>query len=157
MKAYWANLSERERWMLSVAVAFSLIVFIYVLIYSPLMHAIHNKKKQLIEKKETLLWMKQAYQQHHAVNKLESLHSGQLLSVMGAQLKTTSFHTFSYQLQQTSIGEIQLSFDKVPYNAFMTWIWSLKKRYAFQIKQLNVEPTEDSGSVKLSIILTVPD
>ena len=151
MKAYWDNLNDRERWMLGFGGVFLVLFFVYMLLYAPLVNAVHNKTQQLFEKQKTLVWMQQAYQQHKAVKMPKSLSNSKLLSVLAEQLKSTSFHTVPYQLQQTGSGGIQLSFDQVPYNAFVTWLLSVRQNYAFSIKQFNTERTGTPGVVKVLV------
>lgn len=153
MKAYWNNLNERERWLLGAGGVVCFCYLLYLLIFAPLIQAVHDKSQQLIEKKETLAWMQQAHQQHKTGNTPKTLSKGKLLSELANQLKSTPFHHRPYQLQQTGTGEIQLSFDKIPYNAFVAWLWSMSQRYVFTIKQFNTERTSTPGVVKLMVTM----
>lgn len=151
MKAYWDNLNERERWMLGFGGCCFALFLLYMLLYAPLVNAVHTRTQQLHEKQETLEWMQQAYRQHKAVKTPSALSNSNLLSVLANQLKSTSFQKFPYQLQQTGTGDIQLSFEQVPYNAFVTWLWSVRQNYAFSIKQFNTERTGTPGVVKILV------
>lgn len=151
MKTYWDNLNERERWMVGVGGVCCALFLIYMLFFAPLIHAVRNKTQQLHEKQETLVWMRQAQQRYKSVKAPQALSNSKLLSILAEQLKSTSFHAFSYQLQQTGAGDIQLSFDKVPYNAFVNWLWSIRQQYAFSIKQFNSEKTDTLGVVKIMV------
>jgi len=155
VKTYWTNLNERERWTLGAGGVFCFFYLLYVLIYAPITGAWHNKVSQLAEKKRVLVWMQQARLQQHAAIKLQTLSAGKLLAVLAAQLSKTSFKQFPSQLQQTGVGDIQLSFDQVPYHAFVLWLWSMNNKYAISIKQFNVERTETSGLVKVMLVLAV--
>ena len=154
MKAYWSQLNERERWMVGLGAMFCVIYLFYMLIYAPLARAVHNQSQQLLEKQETLVWMQQVRQQYKAKTAPQTLTSSKLLTVLDEQLNKTSFKHFPYQLQQTGASDIQLSFDKVPYQALMSWIWSLNEKYTLSIKQLNVERTDVPGVVKLMIVIS---
>jgi len=151
MKAFWDGLNDRERWMLGFGGVCCALFLIYMLLYAPLINAVHNNTQQLLEKQETLVWMQQAHQQRKAMKIPKVLSNSKLLSVLADELKSTSFHTFPYQLQQTGVGDIQLSFNKVPYNDFVTWLWSVRQNYAFSIKQFNAERTETPGVVKILV------
>ncbi len=151
MKAYWDSLNDRERWMLGVGGVFCALVLMYMLLYAPMINAVHHKTQELLEKQETLVWMQQAHQQRKVIKVPQVLSNSKLLSVLADELKSTSFQTFPYQLQQTGVGDIQLSFDKVPYNAFVTWLWSVKQNYAFSIKQFNTQRTVTPGVVKVLV------
>lgn len=157
MKTYWDNLNERERWMLGFGGIFCVLFLIYILIYAPMVNAVRNKTKQLFEKQETLVWMQQAEKKRRAVKIPTPLSNSMLLSMLANQLKSTSFHTFPYQLQQTGTGDIQLSFEQVPYNAFVSWLWSTREKYAFSIKQFNTERTATLGVVKILVTVVALD
>jgi general secretion pathway protein M len=156
MRTYWANLNERERWIGGLGVACLLIYLFYLLIYSPLNTAVTNGRQQLIEKKETLAWMKDVQHQISNNKKANSINRNKLLTIIAAQLGNKPLQTFPYQLQQTSQGEIQLSFDEVPYSLFLKWLWALNQEYIIVINQLSAERTKTSGLVKLNIVISTP-
>lgn len=155
MKHYWNNLNVREQWMLGFGIIFVFFFLLYLLVLAPLSHAVQDKSQQFRDKQATLIWMQQAHQQYKRVIAPKVLSRSKLLTVLAAQLKSTPFHHVPYQLQQTGSGDIQLSFDHVPYNAFVTWLWSVNKHYAFTIKQLNVERTTTAGVVKMMVVIAV--
>ena len=155
MKAYWDNLNQREQWMLAVGAVFCVLCLMYLLIMAPLLNAVHSKTQQLREKQEALLWMRKAHQQHRNTKILETISTSKLLSVLSDQLKSTSFHAYPYQLQQTGTGDIHLSFTEVPYNAFLTWLWDLSQHYVFSMKQLNIERTDTPGVAKVAVTFIV--
>ena len=153
MRTYWSNLNERDRFTLVIGAVVCVVYLFYLLIYSPLTTAVHNKSQQLTEKQETLAWMKQVRVLHHTKKAPKTLTSSKLLAVLAEQLNTTSFKQFPYQLQQTGVSDIQLIFDRVPSNAFVHWLWSINEKYTIVIKQLNMERTDTPGVVKLMIII----
>ena len=150
---YWANLNERERITVSIGIIVCVGYLFYLLIYAPLINAVHHQTKALLEKQETLAWMQQVRAQHQLKQPPKALTSTKLLAVLAFQLKTTSFKQFPYQLQQTGAGEIQLIFDQVPYNAFIAWVWSVSEKYTITIKQLNVERMPTPGVVKVTMMI----
>ena len=153
IKIYWGNLNERERVTLIVGIVFCVGYFFYLLIYSPLSSAVQNQSKVLLEKQETYAWMKQVSSQHQLKQAPKALSSSKLLSVLAFQLKSTSFKQFPYQLQQTGASDIQLSFDRVPYTAFVAWLWSINEKYTLAIKQLNIEKTSTAGVIQLTLVI----
>jgi general secretion pathway protein M len=154
VKAYWNNLNERERLMLGICGVLCIIYLFYLLIYSPLTKAIQDKTKQLSEKQATLVWMADVSKEYKATKPLQTLTKSQLLSMLAAELNVASFKNFPYQIQQTGQNDIQLLFEKVPYNGFMVWLWSLNQKYRIVVKQFNIERTDTTGIVKLTLILT---
>lgn len=155
MKAYWNTLNERERWMLGIGAVFCFFYLLYLLVFAPLSSAVHKRSQQLKEKRETLDWMQQVSQEYKGKKNQTTLTISNLLTVLANQLNSSSFKQFHYQLQQTGVNDIQLIFDKVPYNDFMTWLWSVNEKYAISIKQFNIERTSVPGIVRLMLVLNV--
>lgn len=153
MNQSWQNLNERERWMVILAVATTVVYLIYLLIYSPLVNAVQNKTEQLLDKKETLQWMQQVRGQARAEKKA-SLSSAKLLSLIEQQLKTNKSLNFPHSIQQTSTGDIQISFDQVPFNLFMQWLGELNHRYNMRINQLQAERLDTAGMIKLQMTIS---
>ncbi|STX51894.1 general secretion pathway protein [Legionella busanensis] len=155
MISYWSNLNERERWLVGLGLACLIIYLFYLLIFSPLTSTVEEKEQQLKEKQETLVWMQQVKQQLPNNQHLQAVSSSKLLSIIATELtsQNQNFQKLPYQLQQTSQGDIQLSFDTVPYKIFLSWLWQLNTRYAISLKQVMIEKTATSGLVKLTVII----
>lgn len=153
MTNYWRNLNERERLMLIIGGACSMVFLFYLLVFSPLVDGVQYKTEQLIEKQETLSFLIKAKKQQKMVKKVQKLSQSKLLTVFTEQLATSSFQQSAYQVQQTASGDIQLSFDAVPFNQLLNWLWSINQQYSFVIKQFHVERTPLSGVVKTLLII----
>lgn len=154
MRNYWNNLNERERWMASIGSLCILFYLFYLLLYSPLTTAVSNKAAQLSEKQQTLAWMQQVRQQPKKQKVQQSINNAKLLTLIGNQLGTGSLRRFPYQLQQTGTGDIQLSYELVPFNQFLSWFWTLNNNYAIVLKQFSAERTSTAGVVKLQLVIT---
>jgi len=154
MKEFWSNLNERERITLSIGVIFCFFYLLYLLVFSPLNHAIDNKYQLLSEKKADLLWMEKVKNLQHTKSTKELLTSSKLLTVLTEELNAIYFNKHPYSLKQTGSDEIQLNYDEVPYNGFIKWLWSFNDKYSFVIKKLNIERTNTPGVVKLSLTIT---
>lgn len=151
---YWHNLNERERWMAAIGSISVLIYLFYLLVYSPLTTAVSTRSKELREKQETLAWMQQVRQQPRSQKTAQAISNTKLLALIGNQLSSNSLQKFVYQLQQTGSGDIQLSYDRVPYNLFLSWLWSLSNDYVISFKQFSAERTDTPGIVKLMVVIT---
>ena len=157
MKAYLSNLNERERWIVILgAVALCFFVF-YWLVYAPLMASIAEQSLQIKAKQTTLDWMQTVRSQHTSTEKPQSLSNSQLLTLLANQLRSTSFKGFTYQIQQMGSGDIQLSYEQVPFNVFITWFWELNKKYTIHMKQFSAEHTATPGLAKILLVLSAED
>lgn len=154
MKSYLNTLNEREKWMVIGAALCVFIYSYYLFLYAPLSNKVEQKSTQLVEKMETLAWMKQVRQQKHASPAKQVVDNSQLLTLLATQLKDNETLKFPYHLQQTGSGDIQLTFDEVPFNLFMEWLTVINERYTFVIKQFEVSNSATPGVTKLMIIIT---
>lgn len=151
---YWKSLNEREQGSLGFAGLFCIIYLFYLVIYSPLISAVANKDLQLQDKRETLAWMQKIQQQYRQISKkTQAIDNSKLLSLIASELGKPAFSAFPYQMQQTGSGDIELSFEKIPYNAFITWLWEISHHYTIHIKELHIEHSETPGIVKLNLLI----
>ncbi len=153
LERYWNQWNERERRMVVIAGIVLACYLCYAIFYAPLNDAVTKAQAQLTADRDTLLWMQSVRQQSQQTHTPQITSSGQLLSTLGQQLSVSAFHQFVYQLEQTASGDIQLSFDEVPYNVFLVWLKKFHAQYAFTIKQLSAERTQTPGMVKLQLII----
>ncbi|CAM2935760.1 general secretion pathway protein [Legionella steigerwaltii] len=155
MKAYLSTLNERERWML-IGTAVCLFLYVYYLfLYNPLSQKVNQKSTQLVEKTATLEWMKKIKQQSHTKQtKKQIVDNSQLLTTLATQLKNDTTLKFPYQLQQTGSGDIQLTFDAVAFNLFITWLEKINQRYAITVKQFEADRSKTPGVTRLMILIS---
>ncbi|MCL9682604.1 GspM family type II secretion system protein LspM [Legionella maioricensis] len=154
MKHYLNTLNEREKWMVVIAAVCLFIYCYYLLLYAPLSNKVTQKTAQLNEKIETLAWMQKVKQQGLSSKTKQTVDNSQLLTLLATQLKDNSTLKFPYQLQQTGSGDIQLTFDAVPFKLFMGWLAKINDRYTITIKQFDVQHSEIPGITKLMIIIS---
>jgi len=152
---FWAQLSERDRIMLSIGAVILFIYLFYALLYAPLSHSKKQHQQQLLEDKATLAWMKQVKSQAHPEQKLaEKVSSAQLLTLLSDHLQKTNFKNYPYQLQQSGTSDILLSYEDVPYNQFILWLSAVSREYVFSIKQLQIQKKDKEGVVKVNLFLS---
>jgi general secretion pathway protein M len=156
VKAYLNSLNEREKWMVVTAFLCLVLYTYYQFLYTPLTNNVALKSTQLAEKAETLAWMKKVRQQAHSSSKKQTVDNSQLLTILATQLKNNATLKFPYQLQQTGSGDIQLTFETVPFKLFMQWLAKINEKYTITIKQFNAEHTNTPGIIRLMILITAP-
>lgn len=154
MKAYLNSLNERERWMVVLG-GLSLILYCYyIFLYAPINNRVQQKSAILTEQIDTLNWMKKVQGEAHSTKTKKTVDNNQLLTLLATQLKQDDELKSAYQIQQTASGEIQLSFETVPFSLFMKWLAEINKEYSIIIKQLNVEHSNTPGVTRLTVIIT---
>lgn len=154
MKTYLSTLNEREKWMLIGAGVLILLYSYYLVLYNPLKHQVTQKSMQLADKIDTLQWMKKINQKSHPKQAKKIVDNSQLLTALATQLKNESTLRVPYQLQQTSSGDIQITFDSVPFNLFMAWFEQINQHYSMSIKQFEADKTKTPGITRLMIVFS---
>lgn len=154
LKTYWQQFNDRERFMVGVGITACALYLFYLLVYAPLTSAVHLQTQQWLEKQDTLAWMQQARGLKHKRPATTLTHT-QLLTVLAKALKKTSFQTFPYELQQTGSKEAQLTYERVPFNPFFKWLWSMHTRHGIVIQSFNLQRTDTPGVVKLQAVIAV--
>lgn len=154
MKTYLSTLNEREKLMVFSAVFCVLFYVYYFLLYSPLVFKVKERTEQLIEKSQTLEWMNKVAQKKPSSETKQSLDNGQLLTLLDSKLKDSPALKYPYNVQQTSSGEVQISFDKVPFNSFIEWLTQINQHYIIKVKQLEVNKTDTPGISQLMIVIS---
>lgn len=147
------NLNEREKWMVTATIICVFFYSYFYFLYTPLHSKLEQNKTLLTEKIETLDWMKTIQKQNVPIKK-KTLNNNELLTFLTNKLKENSKGAFPYQLEQTHNGEIQLSFEEIPFDSFIHWLVKLNNQYTIVIKQLAVNKTKTPGLTKLSIVLS---
>lgn len=153
MKTYFNNLNEKEKWMLIGAGICVFFYGYYLILYAPISNKVHQKSTQLIEKQQTLTWMKQIRPQNNLLSKKQTIDNGQLLTILAEQLKENASLKFPYQLQQNNSGDIELSFNEAPFTVFLAWLVDLEKQYSIRIKQFDAAQTKTPGLAKMVLIV----
>lgn len=155
MKAHWQQLNERDQAAVAIAAVCVIAYLLYVVVFAPLSTMVSQARTHWKEKTNTLIWMQRAQQNYSHEKRPQTVEAGNLLSLLTQVLKQTSFQRFPYQLAQTNTGEIQLSFEDVPYNAFIAWLRDQSSRYTLTIKSMDMNKTKVAGVVKVSVIFGV--
>lgn len=153
IKEYWSSLQEREKRLLMVGGGLLLFFLGYWLFYSPLQEAQQRARAHNHELHEVLAWMQSVRKSAGSKSLAQSISSTRLPGVLNEQIRNSSLQPFPYALQQNKAGDIQISFDHVPWNAFLQWIWNTNEKYALNLQQLQADRLESSGMVKAYLVL----
>ena len=148
----WKELSERDRYVAIFGILLLTVYLLYVLIYAPLFNAIESNHNKLFTQRDTLEWMSNVPRGKLMNQAHVTKSSTQILAIMSQQLANSVFKADHYQLQQLGNNDLQLSFDQVPYNKFIEWLWTFTEKNHLSIRQFNVEKTKLVGAVKLQVI-----
>lgn len=154
MNNYFENLNQREQNLVFFGAIFLGLYLIYALIVSPLIDTRKTKENELLDKYNTLVWMREA-KKNFKLDVKKSLSNHELLSSLASELKIGALNKFNYQLKQNANGDIELLFEKVPFNIFINWLFNFNKKFNINVKQLSIQKTDVQGVVKLSLVISI--
>lgn len=151
----WHQQTERDKRVLLIGTVIIFFCLFYTLGYLPLRKAVLAHQLKLREDQVTLTWMEEVRPLAHSLQKkADKVSASQLLSIISDELHDTPFKGYVYQLQQAGDHEVQLSYEMVPYNFFLTWLSEFSKRHTFNIIQLHViKQDETAGIVKVMLLI----
>lgn len=153
LQILWNQQSERDKRMLSVGAVVVFFYLLYACCYAPLKAHVAAHEQRLEADQRTLMWMKSVRHWAHPNKKPKQKKSAsQLLTLISEALPKTPFKGYAYQLQQVGEQDIQLSYESVPYNFFLSWLSNFSEQYQFSVKQFRVDGNEKAGLVKLVVI-----
>lgn len=156
MKAWWENLSQRERVMIASGGAVLAVIFLYLLIYSPLLGGIHKLQKQVAYQRNELAKVQQinADIQHLSVSSIAPTFNADNLR---DSLQQTDLSSAAKKIQQPQPNQFLLDFTYADFDTLINWLTQLSTQYDVHPAQLNlVGVTGEPGLVNGSILLQIP-
>jgi type II secretory pathway component PulM len=156
MKEWWINLGLREKQTLSVGGLFLILLLLYEIIWAPISNHNDNLRSEIARNQKLLIWMQEANQRAETMQKmLQSTSSAKtsaaLLNLLQKQIKTSPFENNLLQMTQAENNAVQLSFQKVNFDALIKWLTVLWKNQGLTVKQITVTPNGPLGVVDVTV------
>lgn len=164
IKTWWTHLSLREQRILMAGGIFLILLLIYLIIIQPISTALNNQINNIDAQKKLLSWMQTSVPELKTLRKAgstrQAIPAGGLLSFVEQSLKQSQLSEAVSALEknpdETNYESIQLKFDKVSFDRFMTWLTTFWQTYDINISQFSVIRTQTSGVVQVSLSLSLP-
>jgi type II secretory pathway component PulM len=156
MKEWWINLGLREKQTLSVGGLFLILLLLYEIIWAPISNHNDNLRSEIARNQKLLIWMQEANQRAETMQKmLQSTSSAKtsaaLLNLLQKEIKTSPFENNLLQMTQAENNAVQLSFQKVNFDALIKWLTVLWKNQGLTVKQITVTPNGPLGVVDVTV------
>lgn len=153
LKEYWMTRDLREQRLLFLGAGVLLVFLIYAFIYTPIETHIETQRQDVLEKQDTLRFIKQVSPQLQAQSRAKPISSTALLSAIQEAFARPPFQAFPSQLSQSNPTDIDIQFQKVPFNVLLNWLWQFSRTYQIQIKSLEAQKTDVSGVCQVHLVL----
>lgn len=152
----WMQLKLRERFFVIAGMVFVVVLVVEFFVWSPLVQARDRLQSQVHAQQQMLLWM------HHASRRIRTLkaagfrelHATQenLLVTAEQSLQQQKLSRYLSGVQQPQPRQLNLTFNKIPFDTMMTWLQMLWTDHAINVQAITVKRVAP-GQVTAKIIL----
>jgi len=155
IKQRWQQVSPREKKNVIIGGSISFLLLLYFLLISPLNNSIQSYEQQNKDNTALLAWMNSAAPE---VKKSTSSNtSGKTLTKVTAgdidkTLQDSHLKPYIKKFSAPKQGTVNISFEKVPFNIFYTWLLKENKTSAITIKKIMIKK-HDKGQVDITLTL----
>ncbi len=154
----FGQLSLRERYVLWLGVVIGTGLFIYALLWNPLVNSRTALDTKIEAQAANLQWMQQAAQE---IQQLRSQSATAAVEQSGVSLLTVIDNSNSQKwlattpkrIEPKTEEEILVEFEQVSFTALMRWLVELYNRYQIQVSAISVERLDANDSVKVRVTL----
>ncbi|MFO1371279.1 MAG: type II secretion system protein M [Candidatus Competibacteraceae bacterium] len=159
MKAWWDNLSPRERGLISGGVVLLLALLFYVLAWEPFQASNRRLRQSIAEQRADLAWMRQAAAE---VKRLSAAHNpaaqsanaGQsLLTVVDQTARGAGLGTALKRITPQGNDKLNAQLEQVEFDKLIAWLGALERQQHVTIINIVVDRTGAAGLVNARIIL----
>lgn len=157
MKAWWLNLSIREKQTVALGLILISMLFIYAGIWIPLHSSVSTLREQVKQNQALLIWMQKTDQQIQSISPISSqkkpLDSKSLLSRTEAWVKKSAIAKDLSQLRQEKNNAVQLNFKEVDFDQLIAWLSDSRVKQGLAVTEISVKPIGKSGRVSVTLSL----
>ena len=161
MRAWWTNLSERDRRMLSVGGLVVAALLFWALWFDPLLQARRGLADGVKQAEADLVYMQAASQ------RLAALQAGgsatvfdrggrSLLALADASAREAQLANALKRIEPVSSGRVSVWLEAASFDAMATWLEQLQSRYGVRAEEFSVSRTVAPGQVDARIVLVDP-
>ncbi len=148
MKAYWQQLEQKEKQLISLLIATLLLAGGYWLVWQPLQNDISNTQRKVNVQTQTLADVKVIGQ------KIMNLQGGQVNSPEAGDLnqlvsRSAKRNKIMITRIQAKAENLQVWIDDVNFNQFIAWLEQLNKQYGIEIQNIDLSVSDKKGMVKV--------
>ena len=161
MRAWWTNLSERDRRMLSVGGLVVAALLFWALWFDPLLQTRRGLADGVKQAEADLVYMQAASQ------RLAALQAGgsatvfdrggrSLLALADASAREAQLANALKRIEPVSSGRVSVWLEAASFDAMATWLEQLQSRYGVRAEEFSVSRTVAPGQVDARIVLVDP-
>lgn len=156
MKAWWDNLSIRERTLVAGGTALTLLLVFYLLVWEPLQASSNRLRQTIVDQRTDLAWMQQAAQEVKRLDNLTGVQADDgrsLLTLVDQTARTAGLGNALKRIAPQGEEQLSAQLDSVEFDKLIPWLGTLEQDYRITIISFSVDRTETAGLVNARIVL----
>lgn len=153
IKEWFSSLDERDQKITLTGTVIFVVLIGYLLIISPINESVDLLKKDVAAKQKTINWMKEKVAILRANKGVsgQSSNSSPLSSIVN---NTTKKYNLPVSRRDSkSPNEMQVWFDNVSFDSFLSWVSEIQKRHGVTIASVNVRSRDEAGITSINVKL----
>ena len=157
MKAWWAGLAARERFILMGGGVILALIVVWVAIWEPLVQGRSALRAEVARLSAAAVWMDQVADDVRRRARLAPASGGapaqgSVLTLIEVSANAAGLRQALTRVQPEGDGA-RLSFDQVGFDSLMSWLADLELRQGLQVSQLSIDVAEAPGQVAARILV----
>lgn len=157
MRAWFENLAERERRMVTIGGAGALLLVILAVVL-PLNRQIAQARQRLDVKQADLSFIQAAVPQLAAAGPggANIASSENLVVVVDGSARESGLGKSLSSSQPTGDKELRVRFDRVAFDGLVAWLSRLSQNHGVRVETAEIESAGEPGLVNASLLLKAP-
>jgi type II secretory pathway component PulM len=149
-----ARSAEEQRTLRLGGIAASLLLVIGVLV--PLQRSVWATSARVTTLREDLAWLNSVRPQLAAAASMPAKSHESLVVIVDRAARATGIGASLNSSQPAANGGLDVRLERVPFDAFATWLGQLAQLYGVQIESATIESAGAPGMVRAALVLRQP-
>lgn len=146
---------DKPSWMVLAYIGAVFFIY-YITVISLLDYAVSRSQKKALTSLETAKWMSKASQEIIALRQLSPPPAinvkEKLFTVIDESIKSEQLSAFLTNVQQEKGGDVQVTFNKIPFNDLVHWLKRLNDSHRIYALEATLQKS-DPGLVQASLVM----
>lgn len=157
MRAYFENLSKRERYMVIGAGAALLVFLLYILAWSPLVNRAQTLERRVHAQEQELAWMRQAAAEVQRLRggsaPAQAARSESLLSLIERTARERGLSGAVRRVQPEGQSGARIWLEGAAFDDLVLWLHQLSSNYGVRISEASVDRQPQPGLVNARLLV----
>jgi general secretion pathway protein M len=158
MKQWFANLGERERWLVLGGGGMVFLLLLYALAWLPLSHRVGDLRSTVQGQVALERWMEGAAAEVKRLRGSQgSVAAGQsLLSLVDRTAREGGLGPAVRRVEPDGIDKVRIQLEQAPFDDLIAWLETLVRQNRIRIDSVTAEGRDQPGVVNARVVLQAP-